>query len=490
VNHEVYTTMSLPKFGAFLLLAFSAQFALAASVSQEKSELASLQRNLAAQEQKLSKVNAELQTLPTALEKAQADLASVEPEYNTEKSAFNKIKIENTASPSESTERQFKLAEIKFGLAERRYQNAKSEVDKLKEREQQLKQELASTETAIKNNRDQVRRQEIRLADTIETEERLAQEAARTKAEQERKAQLAASKPVIEPPKPIEPEPAPVVTAPAPSKTVELTPAEIEELNFAKAKMSETEQLVAKASGNDNPSFSNLSIDGSNFEDIPFQHLGNNQYRADVTLHAGRHSFQIEDLRFRVDVPDTYTAGQVYVFLVDGSDRNRLRASYFRKELLNYFDKEVVTVQPKPTMADNVAAQGVVETAEGILMSKEEYKEFQFAKEKMAETEKAVAQTSSGDKANIDNLQLRNSDIGDLPFEYLGNQQYRADVALPSGRHAFRVESLKFNVDVPQASGAQEYTFLVDAREKNNLRASYFRKFLLNYANEEVAVAQ
>ena len=488
--------MSLPKFGAFLLLCLCCNFSFGATVNQEREELSSLKRNLSRQEDKAANLKAEIQNLPDALAKAQDDFNKAEAEYLPEKESFTKIKAEHASSPSANTERQLKLAEIKFGLAERRYEKAKEDLTELQNKESSLTKELATAENAIKNGQAQIKRQEQRLADAIANEAKLKREAEIAKEEQERKARLAVTKPVIEPPKAdiavSAPAPVPTpVAQPAPvSNIVELTKDEVKELEFAKEKMASLEKAVASASAKDNPTYNNLQLSGPNFDGIPFQHLGAEQYRTDVTLHPGEHSFRIETLRFDVDVPGKFADAQDYVFLVDASDRNRLKASYFRKDLLKYFDKEIAIVQPQLSFAEKVAKAGIIETPDGIFMSEQDYKEFKFAKEKMSDTDELIASASSNDSPNITDLTLRNTDLGDVTFSYLGNQQYRADKALPSGRHTFRIERLRFNIEVPDSAAAQDYIFIVDARDKNNLRASYFRRSLLDYIGKEVAVAQ
>ena len=489
--------MSLPRVSALLILSVFCQFVFSATVNQEKEELSSLQRNLDRQEQKLASLKSELQKLPADLNKAQSDFDKAAAEYNAEKPNYDKLKQAHASAPSDSTERQLKLAEIKFGLAERRYDNAKADLDKLKIKDQALKSDIAKTESDIQASESKIRQQERRLADAVETAERLARESARAKQEQDQKAQLAAVAKPIQPPKAeikiAAPEPTPPKVEeekPKPNNVVQLTEEENKELQFAKEKMAEVNSRLADKAADDRPNFSSLELGGSNFEDIPFQYIGDQLYRTDVTLYKGRHSFRVDDFRFQMDVPDSVEGPQVYVFLIDASSRGRLKASYFRKDLLGYFDKEVVIVKPEPTLAEKVAKSGVIETPDGVFMSKDEYKEFQFAKKKITELETLVASAKSDDKPNFDVLELRNSDLGDTPFQYLGNQQYRLDIPVAGGRQTFRIDSLQFNVDIRQADTPQVYVFLVDARDKNSLRASYFRKGLLNYADKEVAVAQ
>jgi predicted nucleic acid-binding Zn-ribbon protein len=484
---EVFNKMFLPKFGAFLLTLLSCQLALAATVSQEREELSSLRRDLAKQEEKLKTLKSEEQSLPDTIAKVQAEAAKTEAEFKAEQTQFYKLKSDHAAAPTDTTERQLRLGEIKFGLAERRHNNAATELNNLQDKQNQLQSSLDSTENAINASRTKIVRQERRLADAIALAEQQEVEKTRAVTKPE-PPKVAITAPVIEAPKAeikVE-EPAPVAATPAPAETrIELSEKAFEEFQFAKEKMAATNDLIAAAGANDNANQDQLHLNGPNFNGIPFNYLGNQQYRADVTLHTGRHTFEIEKLRFRVDVPESDDA-QVYVFLVDARDKNQLRASYFRQELLSYVDKEVVLKKPAAAIA---ASTGVIETADGILMSKDDYKEFQFATEKMASTESLAAAAAVGDQPSIVDLQLTNADLGNTPFRYLGNQQYRADLALTSGRHNFRVDSLRFNFVVPDATAAQDYIFLVDAREKGQLRVSYFRKVLLEYADKKVAIA-
>lgn len=499
MKREVFTTMFLPRFGAFLLILCSCQFALGATVNQEKEELASLQRNLNKQEQKLLSIKSDMQSLPTAIASAKDKAAKAETEYKAEKEEFDKLKTNHAASPTDSTERQLRLAEIKFGLAERRYTNAASELEELENSQKELEKSLAATEATISSTKTQINRQQQRVSDAVAAAEKQEAEAKKPAPK------VAVAAPVIEPPKaqikvekpePVAP-PAPSPKQATASDAIALSKSDFDEFQFAKEKMSSTEALVAEASSDERPNFSELTLAGSNFDDIAFSYLGNQQYRTDVTLYSGRYSFRIESLRFRVEVPEDGSPHD-FVFLVDARDKNQLRASYFRKALLDYVGKEVVvenakpTPAPAPAVAPSIAKSpertGVVETPDGILMSKEDFEEFQFAKEKMATTESLAAQDPN-EPPFFSNLNLSNSKIGDVAFTHLGNQQYRADVALTSGRHSFRVDSLRFNIDVPASATPLEFIFLIDGRDKKQLRASYFRKVLLDYADKKVAVA-
>jgi len=78
--------------------------------------------------------------------------------------------------------------------------------------------------------------------------------------------------------------------------------------------------------------------------------------------------------------------------------------------------------------------------------------------------------------------------VEDASFEYLGNDQYRVDVALPSGRQIFRIEDLRFRAEIPDANEDQTYVFLLDARDPNQLRASYFKQSLLDYIGKNPVV--
>jgi len=121
-------------------------------------------------------------------------------------------------------------------------------------------------------------------------------------------------------------------------------------------------------------------------------------------------------------------------------------------------------------------------------LSVADYEAFQTAKAAMERAESKIAREPNAN-ARFNNSQLTGSDIPDTAFTHLGANQYRADVVLPSGRQSFRIDSLRFRVTISPDNAGETYVFLVDASDRVQLKASYFKEYLLNYLDSEPKVA-
>lgn len=118
----------------------------------------------------------------------------------------------------------------------------------------------------------------------------------------------------------------------------------------------------------------------------------------------------------------------------------------------------------------------------------EEFEAFELARDTMQEVQKLVAK--DGNTSDSRTLRLSGSDIKDVPFEYLGAGQYRAEVALPSGRQLFRIDDLRFRATISPENAGEIYVFMVDARDRRRLSATYFKKSLLDYIGRNPVVVE
>lgn len=465
------------------------QLALSDSVSNEQEELAALKQQFAQAQNDLQRLQQESKSLPDDLQEAQAALTSAEAELSQEQVALTQAKIAHNANPSKSTERQVRLAEIKAGLSETRVRTATRNSTKLQESQANMQQTLATASSKVNSLQAAIRSQEQRLANAIveaEVERRRQQERAQRPEPviKPEAPKVAIQAPVIPPPVVEEtPEPEPVASQPqlqpTASTVITLSEQEYQEYVFAKQKITAARQLAEEAPANDNPAYRDLLLKGNNIDNQVFTYLGNQQYRTDVALETGAHNFRIEGVRFRVEAPESETPIE-YVFLVDATDRERFKVSYFRKSMLAYVGQQVAKAKPAPTVEQ--APEKIV--VNGVTLTEPQYDEYLFAKEKYLESELLASDAPTDDQANFSELMLDGPDNLQFNFTYLGNQQYRADASLPSGRHRMKVDGLRFRVDVPRSDKPLDYIFLVDARDKDRLRASYFRKEWLSLVDQ------
>ncbi len=119
----------------------------------------------------------------------------------------------------------------------------------------------------------------------------------------------------------------------APLTKDNLTKEDSEGIEIAKEQLALLEELKSDDSY-DKPSFSKLVLSGSNIEsDIDMEYLYHDQYTAETIVESGRQVIKINSKRFRISIPEN-DDGQTYRFYVDASSPQRLKVTYFKKELL------------------------------------------------------------------------------------------------------------------------------------------------------------
>ncbi|MCW8196519.1 hypothetical protein F6455_17125 [Proteobacteria bacterium 005FR1] len=157
--------------------------------------------------------------------------------------------------------------------------------------------------------------------------------------------------------------------------------------------------------------------------------------------------------------------------------------------------EQLPEVVPEPEVEEQLAAaepraEQMSKTAseETPVLSPEDYQAFETARSAMQRTEEAVSRNPRSNP-RFSNLLLTGSDIEDAPFTHLGADQYRTEVVLPSGRQRFRIDSLRFRATISAENAGETYVFLVDASDRSQLKAAYFKKQLLSYLDQEPVLA-
>lgn len=105
----------------------------------------------------------------------------------------------------------------------------------------------------------------------------------------------------------------------------------------------------------------------------------------------------------------------------------------------------------------------------------------------MSEVEELLAKNPNT-SPRFSNLQLSGSDLEPVTFAHLGADQYQAEVLLSSGTHRFRIDNLRFRVQIPAADAGESFVFIVDARDRQRMKAFYFKKALLAYRHQDSPV--
>lgn len=471
-------------FIAGFTLCLFAQLAFGASVAEEEQKLTVLQQSLAAERAELSEMQTELETYPTKLTTTENDLASAEQELKTVNAEVAELQSKVKEEPTQQAERELTLKQHAARMSERRVRSETRMLERYSRYVDDLREDAGKAEQNIAQLQERIASQRQRVAE----------------------ARSEASKPAAKvsqaPPRPAktvdQPAPAPEAPQPAPAPQAEpvaanteqenelpaLSKEDFEALQLAKSTMARVEEVTA-AGSNSRPRHSNLRLTGSSIADVAFTHLGANQYRAEVILPSGRQRFRIDSLNFRTDISPE-NAGETYVFIADASNGARLSASYFKKSLLDYLGTEPALASEE-AFAEEASAEKemdmqTVELPSGdrVELSEEDAYAVEIAREHSTVLEELAREEDAGSPP-FSSLSLTGSNLTAVDFEYLGHSQYRAEVAVQSGRQSVSINRGSYRIDIPDADDGEVYLFFVDATRRNRLLLTYYKKSILDY---------
>ncbi|MEX1032697.1 MAG: hypothetical protein WDZ30_05010 [Cellvibrionaceae bacterium] len=444
---------------------------LAASVAEEKERLAVLQQSINKEQTTLAELEAELESYPPKLSEATVELEAAQEELDTGEQELAKLRSEAKLDSSSELERQIVLQEHAVKMSERRLNRENRTVERLTRYRDGLQADIADAKANIAQLQQRVAQQTRRIADTTEAQPQVQK--------------VGSPPPAVTPPPKIA-APAPL---PPPIPTPEIIKADPEPpalsdqdydaFEMARATMERVEQIAAGSQAS--PYYSNLELTGSDIESTLFTHLGANQYRADVVLPSGFQRFRIDNLRFRANI-SAENAGEVYVFIVDASDRTKLKANYFKQSLLSYVGHNPVRAS---TIIDEAEEEEPVKlvtlpSGESVAMSEEDAYALEIAREHTALLED-LAQEEETIGARFSELTISGSSLNTTPFEYVGHNQYRAEVTVQAGRQLVEINRGSFRIEIPDVDDGETYLFYVDASRRNRLQLTYYKKAILNY---------
>lgn len=464
-------------FIACLSLLFVTQFALGASVAEEKERLAALQQGLKEQQASLEEMQAELETYPAKVSTAQSQLAKAEQELAAGEQEV--AELESKADSSLEVKRELTLKEHAVRMSERRVRSENRMLERYERYRDNLQADIDEANTDITQLQQQIAQQRQRIAS----------------------AESAAQKPAN--PAPTASQPSPELPGPPPTAAADIAqdteaeapeeaakPAEppalskqdYEAVQTATQAMDRAEKLIA-GKPNGAPRYSELQLTGSAIKPVAFTHLGADQYRTELVLPSGRQRFRIDSLRFRTTIaPDN--GGETYVFMVDASDRDRLKASYFKKSLLAYVGEDAVLASASSEMpeADQHEELQLVTLASGesVELSEDEVYALEIASEHAALLDELQLEEDPGTPF-FSRLSLSGNMVVTKDFEYLGQGQYRAEATVQGGRQSVKIHRSSFRIDIPSADDGESYLFFIDASHSNRLLLTYYKKSIQDY---------
>lgn len=291
------------------------------NIADNKEEIESYTEKKASLQQKLTKA---LEALAAA--KAAAELAEVQ----------------HGGNPNPENERTLKRASDLKTLAERKVDSRRKRVEWISNKVIELEEDSERSNTAISRNQSRLSKIKREQTAKAETKKNAAQAAVQ--------AQKKSPALVVAPVQADLPEPAPIpaektapVAKPAVAKAVAPVVA-IESEDNNSAELDEEERAyVAKrmasiqeflASG---PSLkadiSRLRGNIKQGEDLSFEHLGGEIYKAESPLQAGSHIIRIKGSSFKVFVSESYD-GEMHSFYFDARSKYKRKLIAFRSSLM------------------------------------------------------------------------------------------------------------------------------------------------------------
>jgi uncharacterized protein YlxW (UPF0749 family) len=465
----------------FSLVVFAclAQVTMAASVSEERARLAALQQSLQKQEADLQEMQTELETYPEKISAAEADVRKAEEDLAAERRLLQDLQGRSGESPE--IDREIPIKEHAIRMAQRRVRSENRMLERYQRFHDDLQEEIAEAQQDAARLKQRIAQQNARIAEAQQQSQRAAAAAARSapapepvavEPAEEVATEVVTAEPTAEEEAPVE-EP---VSEQAPA----LSLADYQAFQTASEAMQRLEQAIAR-NPSGGPRYSSLQLTGSDISNVPFSHLGADQYRAEVVLPSGRHRFRIDSLRFQADI-SADNAGETYVFLVDASDRARLRATYFKESLLTYLGQQPVLANETSVTEDKEVELQTVTLASGktVQLSEDDVYALEIAREHTLLL-KEFALESNTSKPFFSSLTLSGNLMETAEFRHLGQDQYQAEIIVQSGRQTIRINRSTFRINIPDADEGETYLFFVDATRPTRLQVTYYKKSILDY---------
>lgn len=460
---------------AYLSLFCVSHFSFAASVDEERQRLETLEQSLRKQEISIEEMREELASYPDKIATVEGELRKAQEELAAEQGQLETLESQVGESPTVT--REIPIKEHAVRMAQRRVRSETRMLERYRRYRDDLQEEIADAEQDIAQLKQRMSGQNRRIAQAQQEAERAAQQAASAAEAAPEPAPVPEPLPAEEEQLASEEEAPPAVEL-ASEETPVLSAEDFEAFETARSAMQRAEEAIASDPDSD-PRFSNLLLTGSDIDDISFTHLGADQYRAEVVLPSGRHRFRIDSLRFRTTI-SAENAGETYVFLVDASDRARLKAAYFKKYLLSFLDKEPVLASQK-TAPDQADLEMVtLASGETVELPEDDAYALEIAREHTALL-RELQQEGSTDEPFFSNLSLSGNLIETATFKHLGQDQYQAEVGVQSGRQTVKINRSSFRIDIPDADEGEVYLFFVDASRPTRLQLTYYKKSILDY---------
>lgn len=106
-----------------------------------------------------------------------------------------------------------------------------------------------------------------------------------------------------------------------------------------------------------------------------------------------------------------------------------------------------------------------------------------YVKRERARLQKLLADGEEG-KHTFRSLELEPSRGEDLPFEFLGHNQYRLVAPVEAGRQTYKINTWKFRRTIPADDDGERYVFVFDARRLSRPRLVMYPEYVVKQLKE------
>ncbi|WP_139304781.1 hypothetical protein [Microbulbifer marinus] len=305
-----------------------------ATLTAEKNRLARMEQSLENRMVEVEDIENELLSYEYKLERAKESLDKARQHYEESRAELQKAERDHQLNGDSDTERQLSKAKHGFAMAERGVDSRNRRVEFIQTNFDELKAQLDAEQKAITQTKSRISAQENKVAEMVSAMLAKAEAAQRT---------AAAAKNVAPVNRPQLPAPTVAAVEEAPKKEVVAEPAaEVREvdpelLDYVKRERARLDKLLADNSGEGKHTFRNLELRPSRGEALPFEFLGQNQYRLIAPVEAGRQTYKINTWKFRRTIPAD-DDGVRYVFIFDARRLSRPRLVMYPEYVLSRLD--------------------------------------------------------------------------------------------------------------------------------------------------------
>ncbi|MAZ86342.1 MAG: hypothetical protein CL693_01755 [Cellvibrionaceae bacterium] len=157
----------------------------------------------------------------------------------------------------------------------------------------------------------------------------------------------------------------------------------------------------------------------------------------------------------------------------------RIQAEQDQKERLAAIEAEQARLAEEArAIAQQKIETEVVSTEEKMELSELDKEALRYAQKEVARLENLLSDGKPG-RPTFKRLTLGGNKIESKAFEFLGQNQYRVETEVVTGRQIFQIGKHKFRRTIPAADNGQAYVFIFDAKRPSRPRLVMYKKALL-----------